>query len=57
MTHVTARARVNDKGHGITGGIVHNDNAFACYGRTASRMTVAETNVAFEAAKRRQQGK
>ena len=51
MTHITARGTERKNL------ALRNDNTIACYGRTASTMTVSQTNEAFAAAKRKQQGK
>lgn len=58
MTYVSAAAHGTGRnGNKITGGVLRNDVAISHHGRTASKMTVSQTNEAFAAAKRKQQGK
>lgn len=48
MFYQSAKANVNHNGHGIVGNALRNDDAFTPHGRTASKMSVAETNAEFE---------
>lgn len=57
MTHVTAQAPMNNKGHHIAGGILRNDRSESVHGKSASKMTVSQTNDKFaELAKAQRNG-